>query len=55
VRLADGLRIVIGAPRYDAYREHVASHHPHEAPLSRAEFEQVRLEAKYSKPGAKCC
>ena len=55
VRLAEGLRIVIGAPRYDAYRAHIASHHPHQAPLSRAEFERSRLDAKYSKPGAKCC
>ena len=55
VRLAEGLRIVIGAPRYDAYHEHVVSRHPHQTPLSRAEFERARLEAKYSKPGAKCC
>jgi uncharacterized short protein YbdD (DUF466 family) len=52
---ARALRIVIGAPRYDAYRAHVARHHPELAPMSRAEFERVRLEERYSKPGAKCC
>jgi uncharacterized short protein YbdD (DUF466 family) len=54
-RLAEGLRIVIGAPRYDAYRQHIANHHPHQVPLSRGEFERSRLDAKYSTPGAKCC
>lgn len=52
---AQALRIVIGAPRYDAYRAHVARQHPHLEPLSRAEFERTRLEDRYAKPGAKCC
>jgi uncharacterized short protein YbdD (DUF466 family) len=52
---ARALRIVIGAPRYDAYRAHVASYHPELEPMSRAEFERRRLEERYSKPGAKCC
>jgi uncharacterized short protein YbdD (DUF466 family) len=54
-RFARGLRIVIGAPRYDAYRAHVAKHHPEIEPMSRTEFERARLEDRYSKPGAKCC
>jgi uncharacterized short protein YbdD (DUF466 family) len=33
--LASMLRIVIGAPRYDAYRAHVAARHPERAPMSR--------------------
>jgi uncharacterized short protein YbdD (DUF466 family) len=53
--VARTLRIVIGAPRYDAYRAHVAKHHRDVEPMSRAEFERMRLEARYSKPGAKCC
>lgn len=52
---ARALRIVLGAPRYDAYRAHVARHHPEFEPMSRAEFERRRLEERYSKPGAKCC
>ena len=55
VRLARALRIVIGAPRYDAYRAHVAREHPQLEPMSRAEFERARLEDRYSKVGAKCC
>jgi uncharacterized short protein YbdD (DUF466 family) len=54
-RLARALRIVIGAPRYDAYCAHVATHHPDSEPMSRAAFERARLEERYSKAGAKCC
>lgn len=53
--LASALRVMLGAPRYDAYRAHIARHHPEIPPLSRAEFERARLEERYSKPGAKCC
>ena len=53
--VARALHIVVGAPRYEAYRAHVARCHPDVRPLSRDEFERTRLEAKYSKPGAKCC
>jgi uncharacterized short protein YbdD (DUF466 family) len=53
--LARVLRVVIGAPRYEAYCAHVARHHPGVEPLPRAEFERSRLEARYSKPGGKCC
>jgi uncharacterized short protein YbdD (DUF466 family) len=53
--LAQALRVVVGAPRYDAYRAHVARHHPDVAPMTRAEFERARLHDRYSKPGAKCC
>jgi uncharacterized short protein YbdD (DUF466 family) len=54
-RFVRALRVVIGAPRYEAYRAHVARHHPEVEPMSRAEFERTRLEARYSTPGAKCC
>ena len=53
--LAQALRVMVGAPRYDAYRAHLTKHHPQITPLSRAEFERARLDARYSKPGAKCC
>jgi uncharacterized short protein YbdD (DUF466 family) len=49
------LTIVIGVPRYDVYRAHLARHHPELDPMSREEFERVRMEERYSKPGAKCC
>jgi uncharacterized short protein YbdD (DUF466 family) len=53
--IARALRIVLGAPRYDAYRAHVAKHHLDVEPMSRAEFERARLEERYSKAGGKCC
>lgn len=53
--LANALRVMAGAPRYDAYRAHVARHHPQAEPMPRTEFERVRLADRYSKPGAKCC
>jgi uncharacterized short protein YbdD (DUF466 family) len=53
--LAGAMRVVMGAPRYDEYRAHIARHHPRVEPMSRAEFERTRLNDRYSKPGAKCC
>jgi uncharacterized short protein YbdD (DUF466 family) len=53
--LAEAVHAVMGAPRYDAYRRHIARHHPQVEPMSRAEFERTRLDERYSKPGAKCC
>lgn len=53
--IAQALRVVAGAPRYDTYRAHIARHHPQTEPMSRAEFERARLDERYSKPGAKCC
>lgn len=53
--IAHALRVVAGAPRYDAYRAHIARHHPQIEPMSRDQFERARLDERYSKPGAKCC
>lgn len=53
--VAHAFRVMAGAPRYDAYRAHLARRHPHAEPMSRAEFERARLDARYSKPGSKCC
>lgn len=49
------VRRVIGAPDYDAYVAHVRAHHPDSSTLTREAFVRDRLEARYSKPGAKCC
>jgi len=29
--------------------------HPQSTPLTREEFERLRLEDKYSRPGQRCC
>ena len=53
--LAEALRAMMGAPRYDAYCAHMKRHHPELRPMARMEFERSRLDDRYSKPGAKCC
>jgi uncharacterized short protein YbdD (DUF466 family) len=57
-RARDFLRIVrtiIGAPDYDRYVNHVRECHPGHAPMTRDEFARERLEARYSRPGTRCC
>ena len=49
------VRTVIGVPDYDRYLRHMQAHHPEAAILSKAEFATARLEARYSKPGSRCC
>ncbi len=49
------LRTIIGVPDYDRYRRHMEANHPGCAILSPAEFAKERLEARYSKPGSRCC
>lgn len=53
--LAAAVRRVIGAPDYERYVAHVRARHPGVEPLARDEFYRMRLEDRYSKPGAKCC
>ena len=52
---AQTLRTVVGAPDYERYVAHVRRHHPECRPLTREAFVRERLEARYSKPGARCC
>jgi uncharacterized short protein YbdD (DUF466 family) len=54
-RLTALLRRIIGAPDYVAYCRHVEQRHPGTAPVSEAEFLEERLEARYSRPGNRCC
>ena len=49
------VRRIIGVPDYDAYLAHVAECHPGMTPLTKDEFVKDRLEAKYSRPGQRCC
>ena len=48
-------RRVVGVPDYDGYLAHVQQRHPGTVPLSREEFERMRLDDKYSRPGQRCC
>ncbi|MEX0908251.1 MAG: YbdD/YjiX family protein [Gemmatimonadaceae bacterium] len=54
-RGAELVRAVIGAPSYERYLAHMLAAHPGRAPLGRDDFIRTRLEARYSKPGARCC
>ena len=54
-RAAALLRRIIGAPDYATYLAHVRTHHPGREPLGEREFLAERLNARYEKPGARCC
>lgn len=54
-RAAAVLRRIIGVPDYGIYVAHVRECHPGVTPMSREEFEQSRLDDKYSRPGHRCC
>ena len=54
-RAARTLRAVIGAPDYERYVAHLRRCHPGREPMTREAFVRERLEARYSKPGARCC
>jgi uncharacterized short protein YbdD (DUF466 family) len=57
-RLKAAARIVhrvVGAPDYEVYLQHMARCHPDAPPLSRKEFDEDRLRARYAQPGHRCC
>jgi len=48
-------RTIIGVPDYDRYVRHMQVRHPGAPVMARAEFARARLEARYSRPGSRCC
>ena len=54
-RAARAVRTMVGAPDYDAYVAHVRERHPDACPLTREQFVDARLRARYERPGARCC
>jgi uncharacterized short protein YbdD (DUF466 family) len=52
---AAAARAVLGAPDYERYLAHMRERHAGATPLDRAEYLRQRLEARYSRPGARCC
>ena len=54
-RAADVVRRVIGVPDYERYLFHMRQRHPGCVPLSRERFLAERLEARYERPGSRCC
>ena len=49
------VRRMIGAPDYDRYVAHMRHRHPGCAPLTKEHFIDAQLEARYNKPGSRCC
>jgi len=49
------VRTVIGVPDYDRYVRHMRARHPDCVLLTPAEFANERLEARYRRPGSRCC
>ena len=54
-RAADVVRRVIGVPDYEGYLAHMRERHPGCVPLTREGFLAERLQAKYERPGSRCC
>lgn len=48
-------RRVLGAPDYEHYVAHTRDRGRDARVLTREEFLAERLEARYSRPGARCC
>jgi uncharacterized short protein YbdD (DUF466 family) len=55
-RMQETARLMVGLPRYDVYRQHMADRHPDRPVLSETEFFRDRQEARYGgKSGGRCC
>jgi len=54
-RVAAVVRRIIGVPDYDIYLAHMRGHHPDVVPMSRERFVATQMQARFEKPGARCC
>ncbi|SFW13587.1 YbdD/YjiX family protein [Nitrosovibrio sp. Nv17] len=54
-RLRQGMRLMVGVPRYDAYVEHMRTTHPDRPVMSYPEFFRERQEARYNGKVGRCC
>lgn len=55
-RIAAVWERIAGAPDYGAYADYMArAPRPAEPRLTQAEFVRERLEARYGRPGTRCC
>ena len=53
--IARAIKQIIGVPDYERYVSHQRLAHPGCEPLSRDAFMRERLDARYNRPGSKCC
>jgi uncharacterized short protein YbdD (DUF466 family) len=49
------VRRIMGAPDYERYVRHMSRNHPECTVLTKNEFVRDRLNARYAKPGSRCC
>jgi len=49
------LRTILGVPDYEAYVERLSAIHPEAIPITQAEFARQQLEARFNRPGSRCC
>jgi uncharacterized short protein YbdD (DUF466 family) len=54
-RVARVVRRIVGVPDYEAYLRHARRAHPDAVPLTRDVYVRECLEARYSRPGSRCC
>lgn len=54
-KLAQTARLACGVPDYDAYVQHMRSHHPQDSVLSYEQFFADRLRARYRRGQSRCC
>lgn len=54
-RFVGVLRTVIGVPDYERYLRHMRARHPNCRVMTSDEFAKSRLDARYSRPGSRCC
>jgi uncharacterized short protein YbdD (DUF466 family) len=54
-RAARVVRRIIGAPDYEWYLAHMRRRHPDCAALTHEQFVAAQLQARYDKPGSRCC
>jgi uncharacterized short protein YbdD (DUF466 family) len=55
-RLRETGRLMVGLPRYDLYRQHMADRHPDAPVMTEIEFFRDRQQARYGgKSGGRCC
>jgi uncharacterized short protein YbdD (DUF466 family) len=55
-KLRETARLMVGLPDYDAYRRHMAEHHPDQPAMDQTAFFRDRQNARYGgRGGGRCC
>lgn len=53
--VAQGMRLMVGIPAYDAYVAHMKKSHPDQPVMSYETFFRERQEARYGGKISRCC